>query len=298
MFLERLQDYDKRSRHSNYLLLRDTNHLKEYVFRDAIPQGLVKEYIQQKIAQPDSKAYRIVDAQFKNYFLQEALLEYDRAIYNWSAFKRLMTDGLWTWGFVTLYYSQFFCIQAMLNIQGVAFPKVRLRSGIAPFIVFTSDYKNGEYFIEKGGAYKAHQSIWEIYYELFKNPTFRIEEFKELYSYDKDNKLELVKLRNELNYNLDYKMQEYQKTHEEIDEFSSYMRKNVFERPESDWDEHELEKISTLRLKLVHDSLEEILKKNTYRNNVRNCTKRIEMLENTNDHTPVLDIYKTWMYKQ
>ncbi|MEL7006309.1 MAG: hypothetical protein AAFN93_26820 [Bacteroidota bacterium] len=175
--IERIEDSDSSLVRSNRPTLSEKFHthslLKTLVFNrvsfsSTSLDETVKGYIVDNIEQysPLKTIYKITDHGFKASLLCEANLQFNKALYNWSIYKQLVSKGLWTWAFVTLYYSQFYTVCGLLNIQGNAFSRPLLKKDSsedkqqALFHVYTEDFSNGVFFFERR-SYKPHEDLWK-----------------------------------------------------------------------------------------------------------------------------------------
>jgi hypothetical protein len=231
----------------------------------------VKNYIRDKLVSykgPD-KIYRITDQDFKSCLLNEANLQLNKAIYNWSIYKRLVSKGLWSWAFVTLYYAQFYSINGLLNIQGNAFSRPILleengKEKQVLFHVYPDDFREGKFYFEMR-RHKPHEDLWKQYHGLYNKYRYKLERYSSLYEYDRNNELEVLELRHYINYDISFLINdfiEYLLSPEELEIFALKMEQDIFSANYSG-DEHlELEYLASLRIRLLFDILHEILGNN------------------------------------
>ncbi len=163
--------------------------------------GCVKTYIREKLISyvGPEKIYKITDQEFKACLLNEANLQLSKAIYNWSIYKRLVSKGLWSWAFVTLYYAQFYSISGLLNLQGNAFSRPLLlkedgREKQVLFHVYPDSFKEGKFYFEMR-SYKPHEDLWKQYHGLYRSYRYQLERYSDLYEYDRNNEFKILELR-------------------------------------------------------------------------------------------------------
>lgn len=266
----------------------------------------IKVYLKDKIKQYDGsdKVYSFADQELKSVLLNEANLQFSKALYNWSIYKKLVSKGLWSWACVTLYYAQFYCVNGLLNIQGNAFSRPRLLTNIGQeketvFHVYTEDFAAGKFIFEMRN-YKPHEDVWRQYYNVYKNYRYRISYYNELYQYDMDNQFAILEIRHRVNYDTAFLLEdfiEYLLPPNELEDFAIKMQPNIFE---TSWTEDEflkLEYIASLRIKLLFDILHEILGISSHLEAIRRdlYLERTSMLNNLQDDTPVKDCFLNWI---
>lgn len=292
------ESYNKRTRHKYSNKRLDADYLKEFVYIDIIPDGLVKQYLKKVLNDPVNKVYRITSNVLKSCFMNEALIHFDKAVYNWSAFKSLISRGMWSWAYVTLYYAQFYCICSMMSLQGTSFARpsfiINGNDKDVQFHVYPEDYENGIFIAEQRKLGKPHQDMWSQYYLTFKDFRYRLKTFKDLYCHDMDHPHEFTAMRNSLNYNLETKLIEYYSSNEEISEIISIMKTNVFQREKHAISYSYYEYIASLRIKLLNTYLNNVFDNNAYYDKLKYDRRRLDMLLKTKDTTCIVDIYKDW----
>lgn len=260
-------------------------------------KSLIKKY------EGPNKIYSVVDKDLKSVLLNEANLQFSKALYNWSIYKRLVSKGLWSWACVTLYYAQFYCVNGLLNIQGNAFSRPRLLtiSGEEKEIVFhvyTKDFVSDQFILEMRN-YKPHEDVWRQYYNVYRNYKYNISSYNELYQYDIDNKFHILEMRHRANYDTAFLFDdfiEYLLPTNELEEFALKMQKNIFESCCTEDEFLRIEYIASLRIKLLFDILHTILG-NRDLESIRTdlYIERKNMLNNIKDNTPVKECFLTWI---
>lgn len=295
--------FEKRLRQTFCNKFYDIPYLKEFVYKESDNiAGLIKAYTSNSITcdKPDA-VYRITDQSFKNCLINESNLQFDKALYNWSAYKRLVSQGLWSWAYVTLYYAQFYCINGLINLQGNAFsrPSITTNTGEArevQFHIYTDNFREGMFIFEMRRLNKPHEDVWRQYYELYRNCRYKLAEFSDLYQYDSENQFEAVNLRNSINYDISFEFLEYLLSAEEIEQFADKMSQDIFAVPYSEDDNLKHEFIASLRIKLLFELCHEILGIDKFDlARTRLHSKREAMLNNTHDDTPVKNIFLKWV---
>ncbi|BAZ00133.1 hypothetical protein NIES37_41160 [Tolypothrix tenuis PCC 7101] len=265
----------------------------------------IKIYLKNTIRTYDSpdKVYSLVDEEFKSVLLYEANLQFSKALYNWSIYKKLVSKGLWSWACVTLYYAQFYCINGLLNIQGNGFsrPILLTSSGEEKEIVFhvyTEDFAADKFIIEMRN-YKPHEDVWRQYYNVYKKYKYSISSYHELYQYDVENPFEILEIRHRANYDTAFLFEdfiEYLLPENELEEFALKMQNNIFTTFYTEDEFLKLEYIASLRIKLLFDILHAILgNKNLETIRTDLYLQRKNMLNNIKDDTPVKECFLNWI---
>ncbi|ARV61686.1 hypothetical protein BZZ01_26430 [Nostocales cyanobacterium HT-58-2] len=268
-------------------------------------KNCVKSYLKNKIKTYDgaNKVYSAVDKELKSVLLNEANLQFSKALYNWSIYKRLVSKGLWSWACVTLYYAQFYCINGLLNIQGNAFSRPRLLTNSGEeketvFHVYTEDFAADKFIFEMRN-YKPHEDVWRQYYNVYKKYKYGVSYYHELYQYDMDNQFEILEMRHRANYDTAFLFEgfiEYLLPANELEEFALKMQHNIFD---TSWTEDEflkLEYVASLRIKLLFEILHTILgSSNLETIRTELYLERKSMLNNIKDDTPVKECFLNWI---
>jgi hypothetical protein len=265
----------------------------------------VKSYIKDNLIsyEGQDKIYRITDQDFKTCLLNEANLQLSKAIYNWSIYKMLVSRGLWSWAFVTLYYAQFYSISGLINLQGNAFSRPLLlesngREKQVLFHVYPENFKEDKFYFEMR-RYKPHEDLWKQYHGLYRKYRYKLERYSYLYEYDRNNEFKILELRHYINYDISFLINdfmEYLLSPEDLENFASKMEQDIFSANYSD-DEHlELEYIASLRIRLLFDILHEILGSvhlNYFRDQL--YLNRTTMLNKIKDETCVSRYFSEWI---
>lgn len=289
----------KRQKYSDKLLSID--YIKQFIYRDSERSGLVKTYLMNNITDPKGNVFEIEDTSISGLFFNEAILQLDKAVMNWSAYKRLVSNGLWSWAYVTLYYAQFYSVISMLNIQGTAFsrPKFIIETNSEKeyqFHIYPKEFEKGIFIAEQRRLGKPHEDVWKQYYDTYSKFSYKLQLFHELYSYDKENKLEPTQLRNYLNYDIKYCLNEYNFSDEEMKNYIEIMSDNIFTEGRILKDNSYIEYIATLRIKLLYLILREIVEENIHEDIMFHDENRIKMLNKIKDNTSVLSNYTDWSH--
>lgn len=297
--------YDRRLRQSYSNKNYDPDFLRTLVYNNNKVDGLIKAYLVDKlngmtINTGSEKTFRITDPNFKDCLINEANLQFNKSLYNWSVYKRLVSKGLWSWAFITLYYSQFYAINGLLNIQGNVFtrPTLQTQSGLkeTQLHIYTEDFQSGVFICESRRLNKPHEDVWRQYHDVYKNYRFKLKEYNELYQHDSEDPFQSIELRNHMNYDISYNFIEYSYSVEDIEQFITKMKQNVFEITDFQDDEHlSQEYYASLRLKLFFDVLHYILGAENFIGDKRELHRlRESMLNNTGDETCVKNNYINW----
>lgn len=277
-------------------------YLKEYIYKDSTPNGIIKEYCNRIFKEyPGDKVFRITDPRIKNTFLNEANIQLNKALYNWSIYKRLVEKGLYSWGIVTLYYAQFYSIIGLLNLQGIAFPRPYLQTSSGTpkeiqFHVYPEHFLENKIVFEIRRLNKPHEDIWREYYNTYKGYRHELSKFNALYQYDMDNPLDPVKMRMNANYDVTFQFIEYLFTQEELLEFALKMQQNVFNLSQYDDENLYEEYIASLRINLLFDMLNKIMSTSTLSSTNEAFNRgRSEMMVKTKDCTVVPFCFRNWI---
>jgi len=314
MIQDIIADFNKKRRPSLNQRSFNVSVLKTLVYNStllpkACSDNCIKNYIKSKsnllYNNQRERVYRVTDQEFKACLLNDAIAQFNKALYNWSIYKQLVSKGLWSWAFITLYYSQFYSVNALLNIQGNAFsrPLIEKPDGKEVqilFHVYTDEFQEGKFIFEMRD-HKPHEDIWQEYHYIYNNKfRYKLSEYNELYQFDADNKKRFLELRHEVNYDLSFLFNgfvEYKLQSDELEIFAKKMQQDVFENsPSGDDEEVELEYIASLRIKLLFDILYDILCVNNLiplRNKL--YLDHIDMLNKIKDNTPVKDRFLKWL---
>lgn len=278
----------------------DVLFLKEKVYNKCIPDGIVKNYCKYLFEyQNEKKVFRVTDHSFKNCLLNEANRQLDKALYNWSIYKRLVSKGLKSWGTVTLYYAQYYSVIGLLNLQGTSFSRPQLKyDGLereVQFHIYPEDYSEGRMYFEIRDLRKPHEDLWRQYYATYHRFDFNLKKFNKLYQYDLDNQLQPTCIRNYANYDIAYKLIEYI-SFDEILDYANKMKCDIFEIADQDDEDLSREYIASLRINLLFDLINTIMSSsNLILINIELNKKRKNMLVNTKDNTPVQSCFSSWI---
>lgn len=288
----------------------DVSLLKALVFDGEKLTGFsadscVKSYIKSRILtyEGPKKIYQVQDQDFKACLINEANLQFSKALYNWSIYKQLVSKGLWSWAFVSLYYSQFYSINGLLNVQGNAFSRPILltedgKEKQVLFHIYTEDFAKGKFYFEMRD-YSPHEDLWRQYYAVYRDYRFRIKEFSQLYEYDRVNPLKAMKLRHYVNYDVSFIINdfiEYSWPLDELENFALRMQQDTFLLLINEDEYSEMEYTSSLRIKLLFDILHGILDNLNLRSfREKIYLSRTEMLSKIKDSTCVSKYFSDWI---
>lgn len=312
MFQDISEQFNKKNRPSFNRKSFDLPLLKVRVYNSTTlsqtsAQRCIKQFIRTNLKSYDGsegKVYRVSDQSFKGCLINDAIAQFHKALYNWAIYKQLVSRGLWSWAFVTLYYSQFYSINALLNIQGNAFTRPILLNRKTNnevqvlFHIYTEDFHYGRFIFEMR-KHKPHDDVWQEYHYIYKNYRYKVKEFSDLYQFEQENERKFLDLRHEVNYDTSFLFNgfvEYLLTSDELDAFARNMQQDIFNAMIDKDSELELEYIATLRIKLLFDLLYEIcdtshlisLRQKLY-------ADQVEMLNKIRDNTPVRDCFLNWV---
>jgi hypothetical protein len=251
--------------------------------------------------------YLVEDKDLKLCLLHDANLQLNKALYNWSIYKQLVSKGIWHWAYVTLYYSQFYAVNALLNIQGNAYTNPLLfdisknKYSKVSFHIYTKDFQTSKFIFEEKRNYNSHEDPWNTYYNVYNSYRFKLSQYSELYEFDRSNNLKFLKFRHYINYDnssLFDQFIEYNYTQNEIEEFASRMKLDIFDIGEKD-NFQEIEYFASMRIKLLFDITYEILsssKFSQFKNDI--SLQRKNMFNNIKDVTPVKKRFMEWLDSQ
>ncbi|PMC35499.1 hypothetical protein CJ195_19020 [Bacillus sp. UMB0899] len=298
MLINITQTFDKQRRQ----LLSDRSYtvelLKTLIYTNNFEPGHIKLKMQHKLQDQvieKGSVFKMVDNSFKSCLLYEANLQFNKALYNWSSYKRLVTKGLWSWAYVTLYYAQFYAVTGLLNIQGNAFTRPIFQDKEHQLHIYPEDFERGIFIIESRRLNKPHEDVWRQFYNVYKKFRFKLTEYHELYQYDQENQFNAIQKRNFTNYDILYDFPEYNFNEDELLSFRENMSRDIFQVQDKDEFLNE-EFIASLRIKLLFEQLDEILSSDNFGEIKSEFNeKRKTMLHLTSDDTPVKNAFHEWI---
>jgi len=101
--------------------------------------------------------------------LGEAVEYLCRSFYNFYASDKLIEHCYQTWSGVTNYYSSFFSLHSLLRLQGRCITLIQRPRG-KKFYIFPYDPTKHQYVVCTNGVKKsAHNSVWNIFYNIYDN---------------------------------------------------------------------------------------------------------------------------------
>ncbi|KMN94520.1 hypothetical protein VL08_13785 [Bacillus subtilis] len=298
MIFDITQSYNKQNRQRLSDRYYPVDLLKTIIYNNKYDPEHIKLEIKSKLHDKNvgkSTVFRMVDNDFKSCLLYEGNLQFNKALYNWSSYKRLVSKGLWSWAYVTLYYAQFYAVTGLLNIQGNVFTRPVLREKEHQFHIYPENFEDGVFILESRRLNKPHEDVWRQYYNVYRRARYKLQDYNELYQYDEENQFKAIHDRNFTNYDISYKFLEYEYSREELKAFQESMSRNIFLVKDRNRFLN-IEYIASLRIKLLYEQLDEILTNNEFKEVKTNFNnKRKEMLELTIDDTPVRSIFQDWI---
>ena len=156
--------------------------------------GLQSEFLKEKFLGLDgavlddliSKRQPVQGSPLDGIFVREAMEFLRVSIFNLLAFKNLMCGNYYSWGKVTLYYSNFYVVNCMLRLNGFAIVHVKHSKG--PAILLERDYPSRAYSIGTFGK-GDHAEVWRRFTETFpgimSRELYRVDiEDREMWNYD------------------------------------------------------------------------------------------------------------------
>lgn len=283
--------------------------LKTLIFNQTALSGsereyCVKQYLCQNIVdyEPKGTLFEVHDNSFKIYLLNEASLQFIKSIYNLSIYKQLVSKGIWSWAYVTLYYSQFYAICGLLNLQGNAFSRPLLmkdgKAKQALFHIYPKDFIKSEFYFERRD-YSPHEDLWKQYHGTYWDYRYRLEKYSPLYEYDRTNKYKFMNLRHEINYDISFLTRgflEYLLSREELKDFALRMTQDSMSVDISEDEYLEIDYISVLRINLIFDILHETLDNFQLRRlRTELYTSQLDMLSKLSDETCISKNFSSWI---
>jgi hypothetical protein len=283
--------------------------LKSLVFGETVlsasdRENCVKQYLCQNIVDYELKGtvFEVHDNSFKAYLLNEASLQFVKSIYNLSIYKQLVSKGVWSWSCVTLYYSQFYAICGLLNLQGNAFSRpLLMKEGSekqALFHIYPKDFIKGEFYFERRD-YSPHEDLWKQYHKTYWDYRYNLEKYSSLYEYDRLNQCKFMHLRHEVNYDISFLTRgfiEYLFSREELEEFAIRMQQDSLSADISEDEYLEIEYISVLRINLLFDILHSILDNFQLRMlRAELYDSQLDMLSKLSDETCISRNFSSWI---
>lgn len=288
-------------------LIFNKTHLN---FDSSMENKCIKNYLRSKIINfyDDGNILEVEDQDFKKYLLNEANLQLNKALYNLSIYKQIVSRGLWTWAYITLYYAQFYAINGLLNIQGNSFSRASLLTTKgnlfkhALFHIYPKDFQAGLFYFERR-RYNQHDDLWRQYHKIYEKYRYNLQDYHYLYEYDRSNnrgsELKMKDLRHKLNYDvaaLSQDFLEYDYSEDEMTDLAMMMSQNSLEYDFNEDEKLEIEYIATLRVKLIFDLLHEIFDSPHLQNlRISSYEKRKNMLLNVKDETCVSQNFLNWV---
>ncbi len=144
----------------------------------------------------------------KQYLLNDIFLLINKVVMNKLSSDSLFKENYWTWGFVTVYYSNFYMAQVLNRIAGdfFAFVDETYNKNLV--------YNNGVFVLNKNGEnshkrefkkLKQNYAFLKTKNDDFLEPLFDITNLKtkdEFIKYFSDNEIKETLIRNKLNYQL------------------------------------------------------------------------------------------------
>lgn len=299
MLLNITQIYNKQTRDQYSDKKYGVDLLKSIIYKNEYKDTHIKLEMQSKIGGLPVSAgtvFRMVDDEFKSSMLHEANLQFNKSLYNWSAYKRLVSKGLWSWAYVTLYYAQFYAVTGLLNIQGSAFTRPLLEGKEHQLHIYPENFEDGIFIVESRRLNKPHQDVWNQFYKIYKNFNYKLPDYHELYEYDNENPFVPISLRNFTNYDITYDFPEYSFNEENLNAFIDKMSVDIFQSSFEDDNYLTIEYIASLRIKLLFEILNNVLDQESFiekKHELNNMRKL--MLDRTDDDTPVKRTFNKWV---
>ena len=222
-----------------------TSKFQNYTYNDS---RIISEYLNdlKNDSQLDDNNLEI-----QEYLLPEILVLLKKAVLNRYSTDLLFQKNYWSWGFVTLYYSNFYLSQALNRLKGDFF--IRLKGGIKNIRLDLSDNQYKLYKTNSSDTHKKElEKLRENYIFLISNITYRMAIPDDYHTQPFFNE---SKVRNDINYTLKFYREFENKFSENIN--ISQCQDN-YNTDDSTLDEFKLLKINNSRFDLIFHLLRTI----------------------------------------